>query len=508
MATTSEVPRKSTQPFKVLISIALAALVVITVGVILYFALTKIPSTVIESTDLSAYVDDHTGLDWSNAATYRVELSESLTLTNPGIYYLSGEINDGCITINADGNTKLILDNVTVKNSHGPAIFVQEAKNVVLYAVGENYFEDGSTYKGYAEDEIGTIFSHDDLFFDGDGSFIVQSHKEDAIVSKDDLKFFAGTYNITSADDAIRGKDSVYIANGDFTIEAVADGIKSTNTTDDGRGYVHILNGNFNLKVGDDAIHASSDLTIDDGKILISASYEGLEGTTITINGGDISVTSSDDGINAAGGNDASGLDRPGFDPFHSMADANDTFIEINGGKISVSASGDGVDSNGSIYLNGGELTVYGPTSSADGALDYDREFVVTGGTLLAGGASGMAQGISQTSTIFSVNINFTSNVSSGNSVKIVDESENEVISYQSAKSFSSLIVASLKFVQGRTYTIKLDNETYQSFTISSAITQVGNGANGMFGGSPNGSMSIPGDMPQGNNFPNRGQMR
>ena len=66
-----------------------------------------------------------------------------------------------------------------------------------------------------------------------------------------------------------------------------------------------ITGGTLTIKSGDDGIHADETLTIDDGKIDVTESVEGLEAPEIVLNGGDIEVNSSDDGINAAGGQTA-----------------------------------------------------------------------------------------------------------------------------------------------------------------------------------------------------------
>ena len=68
-----------------------------------------------------------------------------------------------------------------------------------------------------------------------------------------------------------------------------------------------IDNGTFVIDAADDAIHSNGNITINGGNIAIPTSYEGLESAVITINAGDINLTSSDDGINVAGGIDGSG---------------------------------------------------------------------------------------------------------------------------------------------------------------------------------------------------------
>ena len=50
----------------------------------------------------------------------------------------------------------------------------------------------------------------------------------------------------------------------------------------------------------------------------------------------------------------------------------------------------DGLDSNGSIKMSGGVVHVDGPTNNGNGALDYDNNFNVTGGSLIIYGAAGI----------------------------------------------------------------------------------------------------------------------
>ena len=170
-------------------------------------------------------------INWDRYPTNDVELSESLNITESGTYHLTGTLEDGLISIDAGtGKVRLILDNVTIKDSAGPAIACYAADDLVIELVGENYLEDGTRYdSSFDEDVTGAIYSKSDLTFQGEGSLKLTANYQDGIVSKDDLKFNDGTYSIVSADDGIRGKDSVYIVTGNFEIKSTADAIKSTN---------------------------------------------------------------------------------------------------------------------------------------------------------------------------------------------------------------------------------------------------------------------------------------
>ena len=133
------------------------------------------------------------------------------------------------------------------------------------------------------------------------------------------------------------------------------------------------------------------DATDDDLSCIESIKYKESD-----ITEGEISVLASDDGINAAGGNDSSGFEGPGGDQFAATEGA---YINIAGGTLHINASGDGVDSNGDITVSGGETYVSGPTNDGNGTLDYNGSATVTGGIFAASGSSGMTENFDSSST-------------------------------------------------------------------------------------------------------------
>ncbi len=489
----------------------------------------------VEDIDITIPIDEKP-IDWKNYPTYDIVLTESITIEQEGVYHLMGKIADGNITIDTSSNVKLILDNVEITNSGGPAIYVANASMVVMELLEgtENYLEDGKNYSG---EEIGTIYSHDDITFMGLGTLHVISKKEDAIVGKDDVKFLSGTYQILSEDDGIRGKDSIFIQDGTFSITAKGDGLKSTNDKDSEKGFIFIQNGTFTIQAGsdgissaskmfiqngtfhietkndnlsssggkgikssgnlvieegtftiqtdgdsihsknsigikngtfflsskEDGVHADQELIVENGFLKITESYEGLEASKMTITGGNLSIFSFDDGINIASGNEEA-----------TPSQKKENLLMITDGTIYVNANGDGIDANGSIYMFDGSVHVDGPTDSKNGAIDYDAIFEMNGGTLLAGGSKEMRKGISDISKSYSMEILFPTSYGKGDTICIQDSAGKEILSYESEKEYSSLIIVSPNFYQGKEYTILINGKEYETITLSKTVNSIG----------------------------------
>ena len=81
---------------------------------------------------------------------------------------------------------------------------------------------------------------------------------------------------VNAVEDALRGRDCVKIADGDFTLIAGGDGIKSNKDTKATKGFVSIDGGTFVIEAGDDGIHAQTYLRIAGGDISIAAVDDAL----------------------------------------------------------------------------------------------------------------------------------------------------------------------------------------------------------------------------------------
>ncbi len=272
---------------------------------------------------------------------------------------------------------------------------------------------------------------------------------------------------------SIKGMKAVVqlvLKGGNYTIDAEDDTIHSN-------GNIAISGGAYDLSSGDDGVHADSNVTIYGGNIDVAKSYEGIEGLSIDILDGEISVLASDDGMNAAGGNDSSGLEgfQGGDDQFASTEGA---YIHISGGVLHVNAFGDGIDSNGDVTVSGGETYVSGPTNNGNGTLDYSGTARITGGVFAASGSSGMAQNFDSSSTqgVIMVNVD---NQEANTEISLLDISGTELLTWMAEKEYSSIIVSCPEIEEGETYTVKA-RTAEQSVTMDNLV--YGSNAQGGFG--------------------------
>lgn len=143
---------------------------------------------------------------------------------------------------------------------------------------------------------------------------------------------------------------------------------------------------------------------------------------------------------------------------FGMMDAQEDCYLRISGGTVYVSAGGDGLDTNGYLYLDGGTVIVEGPENDGNGSLDYGIDAVVTGGTLLASGSAGMAEGFGSGSTQAQLYYTFDKNIAAGTELCITNENGEEIFSYTPGKSYQNIIFTSEDLEEGVSYTITAGN--------------------------------------------------
>jgi len=163
------------------------------------------------------------------------------------------------------------------------------------------------------------------------------------------------------------------------------------------------------------------------------------------------------------------------------------------------------LDSNGSILITGGTITVYGPTSNGDGALDAETGIIVQGGTLVATGSLGMVETPSSNSTQYVLSYAQNSAIQAGENLYVKDSDGNVLLTVSVQKNCQSVIVSIPTFENGATYTLANESGDLTTFTISSTITYVGSQGMGQGGMQPGGQPGGQGG-PGGQNPPTKPQ--
>lgn len=329
------------------------------------------------------------------------------------------------------------------------ATFVSySAESMATYDLSEDdfrYIKSGDTYKKVA----------DDVATKGARYAMIQSTKG--------IKCGEIKYEIDGTEYAVTKNSNYFI---------VIDGARvKINSSDDAihtnSGNVLIKGGTLDLTTLDDGIHADELVKIDGGEITVNGSYEGIEGAYVEIGGGTIYITASDDGINAA-----------------SDDESVNEHIIISGGTITVDASGDGLDSNGTIYVTGGTLIVYGPTTGADTGLDADGGILIDGGNVFVATTKEMIE-IPASNSKSNVLVYGVNTVQAGSEIILTNADGGEMVRITLKKQAQAIILSTPELATNGTYSLYADENLLASFSVTDTITAIGVRSNGRQGGNP-----------------------
>jgi len=422
----------------------------------------------------------------SDENSYEIN-SSSLKIKKSGIYKLSGSCNDGSIIVEQSASDSvLILDGLNVNSDSGLTC----NGSVTVFLEGNNSFSGKSSNS--PDDSAISLSKDASLTIKGNGKLDIKNHTlgisglqdflnnehapavkiyggnlnfvtSGASISVEDVSFLGGSFSSDSSS-SIVCKD-LNISGGSFDLKSDENCIDAEN--------IKITDGNLKINAGGKGIRADYELKI--GKensndssstpsIVIEKSDEGMEAAKIYIYSGKGTIKSTDDGINAA--NAVLGEDYP-------------FGMEINGGEWYIdSTSGDGLDSNGSIVLNGGSVVVFGSEKNDEAAIDYETNFEVNGGKLLAVGMSNMAMLPTKGNYVFFGKKNSGFNADTPSNAGVVENQEQSDSNNQSSvsikagdeiviKDSKNNVVSSTTAVRSANsvfYAVTDQNETYKLF--------------------------------------------
>lgn len=420
--------------------------------------------------------DDHTEFSGDGAETE----GSRITIKKAGTYEIDGTLNNGQIRVKAGtgDSITLVFNNVTITNPDREAVYIKEAGAVSIElkegtvntvcsgSVPEQILSDDTLFSAENETALSqaaaalnpddsakraAVYSKGDLTVNGTGKLRVFGYIKNGIQAKNKLAINGGEFQIMARNHGMKGNASFYMENAAAFIVAGNDGIHSDAVAELGNG-----GGDCTIYAQDDGIQTGQAIRVKGGGLNVLHSDEGLETNQIEISGGTLDLTADDDGMNACTADEETN---------------EDTFpnLKISGGTVKIHAGGDGLDSNGNLLVSGGEVTIDGPSDDGNSALDSGSEnngtCKIDGGTVIAIGSSGMAEGFSESSGQCSFLYNGKERWEEGTTLDITDEKGNSLCQYVTKKTANSIVFSSPELKKGNRYTLQITDSAGKKTT-------------------------------------------
>ena len=149
---------------------------------------------------------------WRDGTAERITLSDAaggtVTVTAPGIYRVSGTLQEGQLKVTCDGTVTLLLDGIDISNSAKAAISVSEAAQTMLYLPegSENRLLSGTEQAITAAEGNAAVVSASgaalsakgSLFIAGSGALNVGGYCNNAVAAADHLIVLNGSLDISA----------------------------------------------------------------------------------------------------------------------------------------------------------------------------------------------------------------------------------------------------------------------------------------------------------------------
>jgi len=453
-----------------------------------------------DGTDGAIFAHDDLTINGSGSLAVTAQYSHGISANDDLV------ITGGTITISAVEDAIHVNDSIRIKDAA-----------ITVTAGDDGLLTSNEVENGYLYIESGTL----DVTASGDG-----------IHTTGDITVAGGETNISAGDDGIHSDASVFVQSGTILISDCYEGIEaliidvsggdvSINCEDDGfnanggsgdmfGGGGQMGGGHNDGTSGHGGMHGgeTDDGTTGERPTPPEMGGEGMSGEMPTppdMGGegmsGEMPAPPDMSGESMSSGMPADPETDTASGSTQSSADTEDveTYISISGGNIrivnEVGQDADGLDSNGDIKISGGTIYISLLGTGSNCAVDYASESggvaEITGGTIIACGASSMAEGFDSTSTQASILYNTSTVAEAGTTLTVADADGSVLLSWEVPCSFSSALISCPEMKVGGTYTVSAGG-TSEEVTLESVSTTYGEAQGGMPGGDM-GQSGMPG---------------
>ena len=459
-----------------------------------------------DGTDGAIFAHDDLTINGSGSLTVTAQYSHGISANDDLV------IAGGTITISAVDDAIHVNDSIRIKDAA-----------ITVTAGDDGLLTSNEVENGYFYIESGTL----DITASGDG-----------VHTTGDITVAGGEINISAGDDGIHSDASVFVQSGTILISDCYEGMEAL--------IIDVSGGDVSINCEDDGFNANggsgdmfggggqmgggrNDGTFGHGGMHGSGTDEGTTGEMPTPpDMGEEGMTGErptppdmgEEGTTGerptppdmgeegmSGGMPAGQETDTASGSGQSSADTEDveTYISISGGNIrivnEVGQDADGLDSNGDIKISGGTIYISLLGTGSNCAVDYASESggvaEITGGTIIACGASSMAEGFDSTSTQASILYNTSTVAEAGTTLTVTDADGSVLLSWEVPCSFSSALISCPEMKVGGTYTVSA-GETSEEVTLESVSVTYGEAQGGMPGGDMGQGGMPGGDMGQG----------
>lgn len=228
---------------------------------------------------------------------------QTLTITQAGTYVLTGIGKNIKLVVEAADTDQvhLVFQNLTLEGE-GTLLQINKAQEVVI-SLAEGSQNALTESQASGDEEVkATIHSQVPLTLNGTGNLTLTALTKNALEVEDDLKVLGGTYTVKAANHGFKAEGALAIEAATLTIEAGKDGLHAEHDETTERANISLNPTQLSIAATEDGVDAGNELTIKGGTITVSQSEEGLEARVIRQLGGDVTIKSSDDGVNASAG--------------------------------------------------------------------------------------------------------------------------------------------------------------------------------------------------------------